>query len=49
MDTRLSAPYNIRAAKLAMIPGGYGGIPINRFEGGEPSVEILPREKVVVD
>jgi ribosomal protein L34E len=49
MDTRLSAPYNIRAAKLAMIPGGYRGIPINRFEGGEPSVEIFPREKVVTD
>ena len=49
MDTRLSAPYNIRAAKLAMIPGGFRGIPINRFEGGEPSVEIFPREKVVTD
>ena len=44
MDTRLSAPYNIRAAKLRMIPGGPGGIPMNKFEGGEPSVEILPRE-----
>ena len=47
MDTRLSAAYNIRAAKLRMIPGGAGDIPINKFEGGEPSVEILPREKVV--
>ncbi|ABT16613.1 hypothetical protein ATCVMO0605SPH_549R [Acanthocystis turfacea Chlorella virus MO0605SPH] len=46
MDTRLSAPYNIRAAKLRMIPGGPGGIPMNRFEGGEPSVEILPREEI---
>lgn len=49
MDTRLSAPYNVRAAKLRMIPGGAGGIPMNMFEGGEPSVEILPREKVVPD
>jgi hypothetical protein len=47
MDTRLSAPYNIRASKIRMIPGGPGGIPMNTYEGGEPSVEILPREKVL--
>jgi hypothetical protein len=29
-----------------MIPGGAGGIPINKYEGGEPSVEIFPREKL---
>ncbi|AGE55701.1 hypothetical protein ATCVMN08101_616R [Acanthocystis turfacea Chlorella virus MN0810.1] len=47
MDTRLSAPYNIRAAKIRMIPGGPGGIPMNMYEGGEPAVEVLPREKVL--
>ena len=46
MDSRLSAPYNIRAAKLAMIPGGAGGIPMNAYEGGEPAWETVPFEKM---
>lgn len=46
MDSRVSAPYNIRAAQIRMIPGGPGGIPINSYEGGEPSVKILPIEMI---
>lgn len=49
MDSRLSAPYNVRAAQIRMIPGGAGGIPINTYEGGEASVKILPKEKIVPD
>jgi hypothetical protein len=47
MDSRLSAPYNIRAAKLAMLPGGAGGIPLNVREGGEPALKTLPAEKMI--
>lgn len=35
MNSRLSAVYNQRAADVTMIPGGWYGIPINKFEGGE--------------
>jgi hypothetical protein len=38
MDSRLSEVYNKRAALLTMIPGGFGGIPMNVHEGGEPDV-----------
>ncbi|AGE58476.1 hypothetical protein PBCVNY2B_716R [Paramecium bursaria Chlorella virus NY2B] len=44
MDTRLSAAYAIRAARIAMIPGGVGGLPINVAEGGEPRWEQYPLE-----
>jgi hypothetical protein len=47
MDSRLSAPYNVRAAKLAMIPGGAGGIHMNAYEGGEPAWETLPAKKMI--
>ena len=46
MDSRLSAAYAIRAARIAMIPGGVGGIPINVGEGGEPKWETYPFEKL---
>lgn len=36
MDTRLSAAYNIRAASIAMIPGGAGGIVMNVFQLSYP-------------
>lgn len=49
MDSRLSAPYNIRAAAIRMIPGGAAGLPVNKFEGGEPAVEILPGKKMIPD
>jgi len=45
MDTRLSAAYAIRAARIAQIPGGIGGIPINVAEGGEPQWETYPPMK----
>jgi len=45
MDSRLSAAYAIRAARITMIPGGVGGIPINVAEGGEPRWETYPLEK----
>jgi len=45
MDSRLSAAYAIRAARITMIPGGVGGIPINVAEGGEPRWETYPFEK----
>lgn len=46
MDSRLSAPYNERAASIRMIPGGYAGIPMNMYEGGEPVVEMIPKGAV---
>ena len=42
MDSRLSEVYNKRAALLAMIPGGFGGIPMNVGEGGELNVTVPP-------
>ncbi|AGE56338.1 hypothetical protein PBCVNEJV1_551R [Paramecium bursaria Chlorella virus NE-JV-1] len=47
MDSRLSAAYNVRAARIAMIPGGAHGIPINMNEGGEWKVEIYPPAKMI--
>ena len=38
MDSRLSEIYNKRAAELTMIPGDWYGIPINKYEGGEPVI-----------
>ena len=38
MNSRLSEIYNKRAAELTMIPGGWYGIPINKYEGGEPAI-----------
>jgi len=49
MDTRLSAPYNIRAAQIRMIPGGASGIPMNAREGGEPAWETCPAKKMIPD
>ena len=49
MDSRLSEPYNIRAAQIRMIPGGAGGIPMNAFEGGEPAWTTLPMKRIVPD
>ena len=40
MNSRLSEIYNKRAAELSMIPGEWHGIPINKYEGGEPSVVL---------
>jgi hypothetical protein len=45
MDSRLSAAYAIRAARIAMIPGGAGGLVINVAEGGEPRWEQYPLVK----
>jgi len=45
MDSRLSAAYAIRAARIAMIPGGAGGLVINVAEGGEPRWEMFPLAK----
>ena len=47
MDTRLSEPYNVRAAQIRMIPGGAGGIPMNTYEGGEPSWTVLPNQRMI--
>jgi len=38
MNSRLSEIYNKRAAELSMIPGDWYGVPINKYEGGEPVV-----------
>lgn len=38
MDSRLSGVYNKRAAELSMIPGDWYGIPMNKYEGGEPVI-----------
>lgn len=38
MNSRLSEIYNKRASEITMIPGGWYGIPINKFEGGEPVI-----------
>jgi len=38
MDSRLSEVYNKRAAELSMIPGNWYGIPMNKYEGGEPAI-----------
>jgi hypothetical protein len=38
MNSRLSEIYNRRAAELSMIPGYWYGIPMNKFEGGEPAI-----------
>ena len=38
MDSRLSEVYNKRAAELSMIPGDWYGIPMNKYEGGEPVI-----------
>jgi len=45
MDSRLSAAYAIRAARISMIPGGVGGLAINVAEGGEPRWETFPLQK----
>jgi len=45
MDSRLSAAYAIRAARISMIPGGIGGLVINVAEGGEPAWQQYPLEK----
>lgn len=46
MDSRLSSEYNIRAAKLRMIPGGAYGLAVNVNEGGESDFTIIKREPV---
>jgi hypothetical protein len=38
MNSRLSEIYNKRAAEISMIPGDWYGIPINKYEGGEPVI-----------
>ncbi|AGE48563.1 hypothetical protein PBCVAN69C_584L [Paramecium bursaria Chlorella virus AN69C] len=45
MDSRLSAAYAIRAARITQIPGGVGGLVINVAEGGEPRWEQYPLAK----
>ncbi|AAC96893.2 hypothetical protein PBCV1_A526R [Paramecium bursaria Chlorella virus 1] len=45
MDSRLSAAYAIRAARISMIPGGVDGLVINYAEGGEPAWVQYPLKK----
>ncbi|AGE57419.1 hypothetical protein PBCVNEJV4_606R [Paramecium bursaria Chlorella virus NE-JV-4] len=45
MDSRLSAAYAIRAARITQIPGGVGGLVVNVAEGGEPRWEQYPLAK----
>jgi hypothetical protein len=45
MNSRLSEEYNIRAARLAMIPGGVNGLVLNVNEGGEPRWKQFPAKK----
>lgn len=40
MNSRLAEIYNKRAAELSMIPGEFYGVPMNKYEGGEPAVVL---------
>ena len=47
MNSRLSEVYNKRAAEVTMLPGGWYGVPLNKYEGGESVIVAPVRSKPV--